>query len=214
MESTGAPIPRGTQTFRPPAPRLRLEPILRFQRYRDLSQVAPPIREAAEAMATLAARLAEPEVVYRATEVAGVGSDTLTLLDGPTFHGRCLGTHVALARAVVGFILTIGPHLDARVAELAAGDELLEALFLDTAGWLAIEDALRAFRAELRGQVRPAGLQLSPRLGPGHLDWPLDEQGLLFALFAGEPLPVTLSEYWVMTPKKSISGLFGLLPSR
>ncbi len=200
------------ETYIPPRPHLRLEPILRFQRYRDLTQVAPPIREAADAMTALAMKLAEPQVVFLSAAVDRVQGDTLTLAEPVTFHGRCFSTHIAAAREVVCFVVTIGPALDTRVDQMADGDELLEALFLDTAGWLAIEDAVRAFRSHLRGHVRSRGLRLSPRLGPGYLDWPLEEQALLFRLFGGEPLPVMLSEYCVMTPKKSVSGLFGLLP--
>ena len=95
--------------------------------------------------------------------------------------------------AATGFYLFIDEGFDGTVAE-------------------AIEDALRAFRLHLRDRVRSLRLRLSPRLGPGYLDWPLEEQARLFGLFAGESIPVTLSEYCVMTPKKSISGLFGLLP--
>lgn len=201
-----------SETYLPPRPQLGLEPILRFQRYRDLSQVAAPIREAAEAMTALAMKLAEPQVVFLRRAIDRVDTDSVTLADRPPFHGRCFPTHIASAREVVCFIVTIGPALDMRATEMADGNELLEALFLDTAGWLAIEDAVRAFRSHLRGGVRSRRLRLSPRLGPGYLDWPLEEQALLFELFAGESLPVTLSEYCVMTPKKSISGLFGLLP--
>jgi hypothetical protein len=201
-----------TQTYFPPPSNLRLGPILRFQRCRDLSQVAPPIRETAEAMAGLAMELAEPQVVFLRRAVARVEADTLTLADQRTFHGRCFKTHIAPAHDVVCFLVTIGPALDTRVAELADRGDLLEALFLDTAGWLAIEDAVRAFRLHLRDRMRSLSLRLSPRLAPGYLDWPLEEQALLFELFAGESVPVMLSEYCVMTPKKSMSGLFGLLP--
>jgi hypothetical protein len=58
-------------------------------------------------------------------------------------------------------------------------------VFLDTAGWLAIEDAARAFRAHLTARIRAESLHLSPRLGPGHLDWSLTEQAEFFSLFAG-----------------------------
>src|SRR5437867_2759891 len=118
------------ESFLPPPPWLRLEPILRFHGYRDLDRVRAPIRETAEA------------------------------------------------------------------------------LFLDAAGWLAVEEALRAFRGHLRALVHGPGVRLSPRLGPGYLDWPLAEQALLFRLFDGETLPVALNEYCVMSPGKSISGSF------
>ena len=201
------------EVFVPGPVHLRLEPILRFQRYRTLDQAAPAIREVAQEMTKVAEKLADPRVVFARRRVAAVGTDSLTLQGGATFHGRCFGTHLAGAREAVCLLATIGPALDARVTEMAGGGDLLEALFLDTAGWLAIEETLRAFRIHLASRVRPSGFRLSPRLGPGYLDWPLTEQASFFAVFAGEPVPVTLSEYSVMTPKKSLSGLFGLLPT-
>jgi len=201
------------ETFRPPKPRLKVEPILRFQRYRDLSQVAPAIREVAEEMIRVAEKLADPHIVFMQHPVERTDIDGITLAGGASFSGRCFAAHLGAAREVVCFVTTIGHGIDDRVHEMAEGDELLEALFLETAGWLAIEDALRAFRGHLTVRVRPRGLRLSPRLGPGYMDWSLTEQATFFRLFGGAPLPVTLSEYCVMTPKKSVSGLFGLIPN-
>jgi len=201
------------ERFHPEQPQLRVDPILRFQRYRDLSQVAPVIRDIAVDMVRIAEELASPQVAFVSRPVDQVGPDRVILLDGPTFSGRCLGNHLLHATDVVCFVLTIGPALDDRVGELAAGDELLEALFLETAGWLAIEDAVRQFRRYIRARIRLKGQRLSPRLGPGYVDWPLTEQPQLFSVFQGASLPVELSEYCVMTPKKSLSGLFGLIPT-
>jgi hypothetical protein len=199
--------------FVPGRPRLPVEPILRFQRYRDVRQVSPAIRDIADDMVRVAERLAEPEVAFVMRAVDRVGTDSLQLLDGPTFFGRCFGVHLTAATDVVCFVLTVGPAIDERIAELTANDELLEALFLESAGWLAVEDALRQFRAHVTAGLRPKRLRLSPRLGPGYVDWALTEQPALFSVFGGGALPVALSEYCVMTPKKSLSGLFGFVPA-
>lgn len=197
----------------PERPRLRVEPILRFQRYRDLGQVSPVIRDIAVQMTRVAEDLADPECAFITRPIDRVGADSVTLLEGPTFFGRCFGTHVTGATDAVCFVLTIGSAVDNRVAELANGDDLLGALFLETAAWLAIEDAVRKFRVHIAAHARPKGQRLSPRLGPGYLDWSLTEQAALFSLFQGTTLPVELNDYCVMTPKKSLSGLFGLIPA-
>jgi len=201
------------ERFLPDRPTLRVDPILRFQRYRDLAQVSPVIREIAADMVRIAEDLAAPDVAFVTRAVDRVTADSATLLDGPTFSGRCFGTHLTAATDAVCFVLTLGPAVDARISEMAAGEELLEALFLETAGWLAVEDAVRKFRAHLNARVRPKGQRLTPRLGPGYVDWPLTEQPRLFSVFEEAVLPVALTEYCVMTPKKSISGLFGLIPA-
>ncbi|MFQ6673127.1 MAG: hypothetical protein ACE5KY_07490, partial [Candidatus Tectimicrobiota bacterium] len=178
---------------------------------RRVGQVPPPILEVAREMMAVAEKLLGPRVCFVRCPVGDVTVGTLTVSGGPTFHGRCLGTHCAGVREVACFLLTIGSALDERVAEMSDRKELLEALFLDTAGWLAIERTLRAFRRFLAACLRPEGVRLTPRLAPGHLDWPLTEQALLFSLFDGVPAPVTLNEYGVMIPKNSVSGLFGLI---
>ncbi len=199
------------EEFVPPPLRLRLDPILRFQRYRTVEQVAAPILEVARDMISLAEKLVDPRVVFVTQAIERVTPEGMTLRGGPHFSGRSFGTHLSRARAAVGFVMTLGPALDERIAEMAEGDELLEALFLDSAGWLAIEEAVRAFRAHVAARDRDT-LRLSPRLAPGYLDWPLTEQAQLFSMFDGIPLPVCLSDYSVMTPKKSLSGLFGVIP--
>lgn len=201
----------GAAEFSPDSIRLEVEPILRFQRYRSVDQVPPPILEVAVEMMAVAEKLIDPRVCFVRRLVGRLTVDTLTVSGGPTFHGQCLGTHCAGAHELVCFLLTIGPALDDRVAEMTDRNDLLEALFLDTAGWLAIERTFRAFRACLARRLRPSGFRLSPRLGPGYLDWALTEQAALFSLFEGVRARSTLTEHCVMVPQKSLSGLFGLI---
>jgi hypothetical protein len=121
---------------------------------------------------------------------------------------------------VAAFALTVGPRLDARVVELTDAGELLDALLLETAGWLCIEDATRQFKVHLREQANAAGRRITSRMGPGYsykLDgrmcvWPLEEQIALFRLLEGADLPVTVMASCAMQPKMSRSGLFGIAP--
>ena len=200
------------EEFVPPPLSLRLEPILRFQRYRTVEQVAVPILEVAREMIALAEKLIDPRFVFATRSIERVTPEDLALRGGPSFNGRCFCTHLSRAREAVCFVMTLGPTLEERISEMADGDELLEALFLDSAGWLAIEEAVRAFRSHIAARKRGETRRLSPRLAPGYLDWPLTEQAQLFSVFDGIPLPVRLSDYSVMTPKKSLSGLFGVIP--
>ncbi len=193
---------------------LRLDPLLRFHRYRDLTTVAGPIRAAAEAMRALAETLATPRAVLVRRRVRHLTDDALALEAGPTLHGRCFAEHVSGACEVACFVATIGPALEEQARAFQEEGELLEALFLDTAGWLAVQETVRALRGHLAAAARTEGRTLSPRLGPGYLDWPLEEQGALFSVFGGHPVPVDLTRESVMIPQKSLSGLFGMVPRR
>ena len=51
------------------------------------------------------------------------------------------------------------------------------------------------------------------RFSPGYCDWSIRQQRQLFALFSETDTPdVVLNDSCLMTPRKSITGLFGLLP--
>jgi hypothetical protein len=112
----------------------------------------------------------------------------------------------------VAFVLTLGPDVEAEAARLAEDRQIIESYLLDTAGWALLEVAVRLLRRELAARRGPGGFRLTHRLGPGHGDWPLDQQGRLLALLGlgPGPGPVTLSAHGVLVPFKSITGLFGL----
>jgi hypothetical protein len=97
----------------------------------------------------------------------------------------------------------------------------VEGLFLDSAGWLAVESVTRQFADRLKGESAYRGLRLTRRLGPGYsyrleggvVSWALDEQQVLFSALGHDPLPVSLLDSAAMQPKMSRSGLYGLRPA-
>lgn len=222
-----APFPAADPTapverFRPARPDVRAERILRIQGYGDLGKVRPAIRRAAEYAAELAAQLSEPVVCFRRVEVRSLAGPRLELDGGITLQCAAFERLLAGCREAVPFVLTVGPGLDRKVVEFTeSGEGLLEALLLETAGWLAIEDATRQFRAAERERAESRGLRITPRLGPGYqyaadggeCEWQLTDQPALFRLFGDAPLPVRVLPSCAMLPKISRSGLFGVRPA-
>ncbi|HYC38697.1 MAG TPA: hypothetical protein VEC19_19875 [Usitatibacter sp.] len=206
--------------FTPVPPRLHFERILRIQGYSDLTRVRPVIRRTAESMAAIAERLSAPEVVFRHVRVASVG-EVLELQGGARLHCRAFARQLRGCSEVVPFALTVGQAIPQRVIDLAEAGDLLEGLLLETAGWLAIEDATRQFKGWLREAMIARGLRITSRMGPGYSykidgrmhDWPLEEQRTLFSLFGEAELPVKLMASCAMLPKMSRSGLYGIAPA-
>jgi hypothetical protein len=184
--------------------------VLRLARYRRRDDAPSPVWDATRAMAARAGELVRPAAALRLVRVATVADARVRLVEGPCFSGRAVARHLAGADRAVAFVLTLGPALEAEVAALGQRHDLLEAYLLDLAGWAGLESAVRALRRDLAAAL-PNG-RVSHRLGPGHRDWPLAEQGALLSLFAGAPAPVGLSEHGVLIPFKSISGIFGVRP--
>ncbi len=131
---------------------------------------------------------------------------------GVTFHSAEFAKVLGRCREVVVFVLTLGAGFDAEAERFTANEEIVEALFMEMAGWIAVERVTKNFAGHLASLVRGEDLAPTRRLGPGYVDWPLEEQAALFALLDGAPLPVRLLDSCAMIPKKSRSGLYGLRP--
>jgi hypothetical protein len=205
-----------TRHFRTGIAELPVDPLLRMQGYRDLARVRPRIRAIATKAAARARDLATPEAYYRRIAIRSCTSEALELANGAeggvTFHSARFAKVFTDCPEVMAFVLTLGPALDAESERLAESDDIVDALFLEMAGWLAVEQATKALARHFADEVREDRLGPTRRLGPGYVDWPLEEQANLFALFADAALPVQLLESSAMIPKKSRSGLYGLRP--
>lgn len=179
---------------------VRTERILRAHYPAD-TPVAPEVRATAEAMAALALEIARPLAWLRQVPVETI-VNRMTVSD--SLRG-CFAAHV--------FLITLGPRIDERVTELFEAMDGLEGLFLDTAGWLALQSALGALRRQLAVRARAEGQRLTRRAGPGYLDWPIEEQvALVGALTAGAALPgIEVLESGAILPEKTLTGLFGLV---
>lgn len=198
------------------------EHMLRVMGYRQSTAVRPRIRETAASIAALAGAVAAPAAVYRRLGIAGCSRDGLVLADGTRFTGPVFASLLAGCDEVALFVLSLGSRFDTTQQELTAAERTLEAYMLEVAGWLGIEAATKALRGHLAREARDDGLRLTRRMAPGYtfridggkVDWPLEDQGALFAAFGEVGLPAQLLEQsCAMTPKMSRSGMYGLCPA-
>lgn len=207
-------------TFTPGRITVRVEPLLRIHGYRQPEKVRPDVREHADRAVGLANSLLEPTVVYRQLPVKRCDERGLFLEPGIEFRSPVFSAYAGGARDAIVFVLTIGDSFGTKVAEFLETEDILEALFLETAGWLGLEDATRRFARHLREVASRQGSRITRRLGPGYsyktgsglTEWDLRDQHRLFAAFGDALLPVELLESGVMLPKLSRSGLYGVVP--
>jgi hypothetical protein len=190
--------------------RVRSEPVLRIHGYGEPERVREDISEAAVRMARHVEAISEPRVWHRVLAVEELKGDVLTLESGTVLRAGDFADALAGCRAVVPFVLTIGPRFDEAARTLSSDGNLLDALFFDTAGWLALEYATRVFAARLRAWANPRGYRLTRRLAPGYGRWALTDQAALFSLFDRGSLGVSLLESCAMVPGMSRSGMYGL----
>ena len=207
--------------FEPGTPSIDPLKMLRIHGYKDMDKVRPVIRKTAEVISKRAAGVMTSIVYFRRVPIADCDSDGLKLANGLAFENHAFAHYLSGAAEVVVVVITVGKGLDDEVIGCMDGDEFepLEALFLETAGWLGIEWATKSFVNQLSELVGPEGLRPTQRMGPGYsykVDgdsemWSLEDQRQLFEVFDGVDLPVRLLESCAMLPKMSRSGLYGLV---
>lgn len=207
-----------------PPPSADMARILRVHRYTNPANVRPVIREAAEKAVAEAARLAMPQAHYVVNPIESLDNGALSLANGIRFQCAAFDQHLADCNHLLAFVMTIGPKLDQTVMSLVEDVfEPLDALFLETAGWLTIETATKHLARHLKQEFGAQGWGLSLRMGPGYdyrgqngagrVRWDLWQQRELFQMFEGAALPVELMQSCAMMPKMSRSGVFGLRPT-
>lgn len=221
-ESPGSGHGEPVRYFRPQAPVVVAERVLRMQGYADPDRVRPAIARAAAEMALVAQARSVPEVAYRFCAVRDIDADGVGLDHGVRLGSAAFESRLSGCTQVVPFVLSCGEPLGRAVLDLAEVGDLMEAVLLEAAGWLCVEDATRQFKEELRRQVAERGGRITSRMGPGYtyrvgdadVEWPLEDNPRLFALLDGAALPVKLMPSCAMYPKLSRSGLFGVAPAR
>lgn len=206
--------------FTPRGIAIRSEQMLKIMGYPAGTSIRPAVRCMAERTAELAAAAITPAVHHCRIAIERCDAEGLVLADGTVFRGPIFAKHLADCREAIAFIMTLGSRFDLTQKNLTDSGNLPDAVFLETAGWVAIEEATRLFTQQARKAALFDGLELSRRLAPGYVfrvgdrkvDWPLEEQKPFFGIFEGIKLPVELLESYAMMPKMSRTGFFGLRP--
>jgi hypothetical protein len=210
----------GGSVFEPMAIELRVDQILRMLGYSDMESVLPAVRSVTESVSSQVQNVVSPIVYFKHKAIKSCADGVLYIEDDITLHCQAFQRYMDGCDEAVALVLTLGQSIDDLEAEFSANEQLLEMVILETAGWLAIEQATRQFTIHLRDAQKPGRRRLSRRMAPGYgykidgkkCDWSLEEQPKIFEFFEPGSLPVQLLESCAMTPKMSRSGLFGLHP--
>jgi hypothetical protein len=159
-------------------------------------------------------KLLKPSLDYRRFALDSVDGKSIQLADGTRFSSRKLAKAVGNAEEIYCFIATVGPKIDEEIQRLMKEKRYADAYVLDAVGSISAEDVVEKYYRHIAQKAEKEGRAVTLRFSPGYCDWPLEQQRLLFATFSDRtPVGVSLSQSCLMSPRKSVSGLFGILPS-
>ncbi len=146
-------------------------------------------------------------------------SDQRLLIDGVTFDSPRLHAHLlkAGAQRVMLAAVSAGHAIVDRSAALWKDSKPDEYFFAEVYGSAVVEALVAGLSGRICDIAEPAGLMAIPHYSPGYAGWDVAEQNRLFDvvtknLGTGFPEPVEVLSSGMIKPKKSLLGIFGLIP--
>ncbi|MDM8540756.1 vitamin B12 dependent-methionine synthase activation domain-containing protein [Desulfococcaceae bacterium HSG9] len=158
----------------------------------------------AQTLLEIAQPLLTPKALYKVSYI-DEKSEAAVVINGVRLQSRVLRKNLDNVGRVFPYVVTIGDELEKRSD---ATDDFLEKYYLDSIGNIALTKAIRHLEAHLKTKF---ALEKMAFMAPGSLeDWPLTEQTHLFSILGDveEAIGVRLSEYLLMFPRKSESGIY------
>jgi len=154
-------------------------------------------------------KLLNPKAMYKPIEIYEIKDSRLILDDGTFFESNLLVEKLKCANELATYIVTIGPVLEQKVAELGSLD-LVKSFILDCVGTYALRQIFNFIRKD----YRPNNFTQVSKFSPGSTShWDMSQQRVLFDILGPkkveEAIGVRLNEYCVMIPRKSVSGVMG-----
>ena len=157
-----------------------------------------------------ATQLIEPSCSYSIRDIARVQGSSILIENSIVFEGQIISRLLEQCEKVAVFLVTIGDRLEEMVCQLSDDGFIVEAYALDAIGSSAVEKLAECVQDRIGEAASARGLCISRRFSPGYCDWDMSQQEMVFRAMDGDRLGVQLSQEFLMTPQKSISGIIGI----
>jgi hypothetical protein len=136
-----------------------------------------------------------------------IESGRLRLGSDLTLHSTRLAAALQPCERLFVYVVTLGPEVDAYVDHCMRRRPDF-GVVVDAAASVAAESMVDRIEQTISEELPPTD-DLSLPFSPGHCDWPVRDQRTLFELLPADPAGVSLSADLMMSPRKSVSGVFG-----
>ena len=194
-------------------PTIENDELARFMGGGKRQRVSRPVRKSIHAWNERIGSLIDPSLAYVVKSVRSVDQGGIFVDTGLYFKSPKIAKTMKDCTDIVCFIATIDGGLEKAVTGLLRENRLSDAYILDSMGSVAVESMVNQFHERLEKRYKQEGRSVTLRFSPGYCDWNIAEQKKLFGLIDKDEVNVTLrDDSCLMAPRKSVSGVFGILP--
>lgn len=154
--------------------------------------------------------LLAPRLLYGVFKIDRISKASVEIHTNCRFKSPKLSSTLRPCEEIVCFVATVGTRIETEINRLFKQNRLSDAFVLDAVGSAAVENLVDQFQETVKDALEEQEKTVTLRFSPGYCDWPVTEQKEFFKLVDSESIDVELNNACLMTPRKSVSGVFGI----
>jgi hypothetical protein len=191
-------------------PEITVENVCRFLGAGSAGKLSKRLRANIDRSVRTVAEIIRPKVIYTEKRIRRTHGGALILEKDVALRSGKLSKTIGRCDRATVFIATIGKEIDAFIQRLVTRQKLADAYVFDAIGSVAAEDTVEKFHRLFDRRSHPKKERTTLRFSPGYCDWRVEEQKKIFELLDCSLIGVHLTPSFLMTPRKSVSGIFGI----
>jgi hypothetical protein len=170
-------------------------------------EAAPDLRDEFDEAYRRARAVLEPRYSSARAAVVAARGRTLELEGVAVFESADLVKLAAGASAVAAMAATVGGGIDELTGEYDGRGETFAMTVADAVGSVAAEELISLVHGSIKDEAASAGEEVTRRISPGYGDFELAAQERLLRLAGGFKLGISLTENYMMIPRKSVTAV-------
>lgn len=177
---------------------------------KDRSDKGAAISKSLDECLAKAKSLSRPDYIRETKKIILIGKDFIEIEGGIRFSTGGITQYIKCSDYMIIFLVTIGERVEKIAGEMTSGKDPLQGYLLDRIGSFAVESLAESVEKKIRRDHSRTKKSVSRRYSPGYCDWPIEDQRILAGIVDFSRIGVSLTEGYMMLPKKSISAIVGV----
>jgi cobalamin-dependent methionine synthase I len=155
-------------------------------------------------------KMMRPQVLYTTKKIRKIEGSTVTLEGNVKLKSAKISKTFRKCDRITFFLATLGEQVDDVISSSLKEKKLSDAYIYDAIGSAAVEATVEDFQNKMDSTVKAKNQRTTLRFSPGYCDWKISEQKKVFSVLENDLIDVDLNESYLMAPRKSVSGIFGV----
>jgi len=177
----------------------------------DMRTISGKVRKNVDRAYENLMEISSPSIFYTSEDITCIENNRIEIANNIHLKSRKLAKTVRECNELISFVGTLGEDVDKAIATTMKKGRVSDAFIMDAVASSFMEHIIQMFWQEKGTALqKKENRYATVRFSPGYCDWPVTGQKKLFKVLSENPIKVMLSESMLMSPRKSVSGVFGI----